>query len=360
MNRRRLATRIARMPLTVLLTLGTVTSASASVFCVDTAAELHAALATAETNGVEDHIKIEVGTYSANDGTSAFSYLATGHDALTITGDHIANSPNGCDLWLPGARMTTLSGLDARRVLRLSSGTGVARISVSDLIITRGDAAGSGGGIAVGVTGFRGDVTIERVTFHRNVASASGGGLSVITGGHVLVSNNVFSLNQSLSNGAIGVSIADENVGDAGLEFSSNTVFGNSCAAGCTTGGLRYTSEKAGLLLNNLFVGNDGADFETTSAATALVNNNIGGLLGTPPVTSVGNLALTEVGFVDDGGTVVDLHLADDSPVIDRGTEAFGVPPADLDGPTRIYGSHIDLGAYENKSFRFANSFESP
>ena len=97
----------------------------AADFCVGTSAELNTALATAASNGQDDIIKIQKGTYIGN-----FIYSATTENfGLTLEGGH----SEGCTLWTLDATNTILDAQVSGAVLVLNAPNIGANFSVSGL-----------------------------------------------------------------------------------------------------------------------------------------------------------------------------------------------------------------------------------
>jgi hypothetical protein len=318
----------------------------AEMFCVETSVELRDALTVAATNGAADEIRVAVGTYSWHEGFTAFSYQSNENQALTISGDWLSSVPGACDLAAPGTRGTIISGLDERRPLVLSGGTGAGHITVRDLILTRGNSVGAGGALKIGELGHHGDVLIERVHFVDNRSATSGGAMYVESDSDITVTNSVFLRNRAevTAGAATFYSFTPTHT----FRFGNNTVVGNGCTGesrNCT-GGIRCLTVAPGAVYNNLFANNEGADLYVCGQLT-VANNNIGVVTGPPPPVSIGNVSVADPGFFDADGADVDLRLKETSPLIDAGTDALPLGTTDFDAHPRVAGDQVDIGAYE-------------
>jgi hypothetical protein len=92
----------------------------AANFCVGTADELKNALSVASTNGEEDLLKIQQGTYNGN-----FIYASTESYGLTIEGGYTAN----CTSRLLNPENTVLDGERAGTVLVLTNPAAVVMLA---------------------------------------------------------------------------------------------------------------------------------------------------------------------------------------------------------------------------------------
>jgi len=108
-------------------------------------------------------------------------------------------------------------------------------------------------------------------------------------------------------------------------------------------------------IYNSIFWNNTGADIQATTTeirADLVLKNNIYqsiSVVPPPDLEPVGTLN-TNPAFVDAAGG--DFHIANNSPAKDSGTSAIpdGVPSSDIEGLQRVVGSAIDRGPYENQS----------
>jgi hypothetical protein len=160
---------------------------------------------------------------------------------------------------------------------------------------------------------------IRNNLFARNIGP-NAPAVFVYSDNHVDVSNNTF-----VDNVATDTTL-DERVTFAsftfsGIDFSNNVFRGNNAASTPATFDLHATNR------------------------TDLSDNAIAAVAGTPRSES-GTIA-ADPRFVD--AAHGNYRLADDSPLIDAGTDApaGGAAESDLDGVARLQGAHLDIGAYE-------------
>lgn len=256
-------------------------------------------------------------------------------------------------------------------------------------------------------------VNIENNRFEQNRSFERGGAVFIDPLCQVIISNNIFKWNRSIgwsfipgwtfvfgSGGAVGTS------DDTGFSptISNNQFFNNR-----SNNGIIYTSNRHGLIFNNIICNNsgsgimDGHQLSTTRIynntivnnqtanggvqlfSAAVVYNNIcwgnephpgwvtdqiqigfnstptlfyncvqygnGGLYSTDKYPEF-ELPSAGSGLAYDGAAC-DWKLKDNSPCVNRGTvdtSGLFIPEFDLIGNPRIYGVSIEMGCYENQS----------
>jgi hypothetical protein len=331
-------------------------------FCVGTTAELRSALQTAASNGTDDQIRVKTGTYRG-DGAGPVASVATSEDgALTLRGGYVDVAGFECASLSSDPTATNIDGEDVRAGLRLAALPGSsAAITVQNLTLTRGSTAEFGAGLDVGgVSGYTGNVLIERVIFVDNVASF-GGALNGYTAGTFTLRNSVFRGNVATDNGAASVVASHPGTAAYRIFIGGNTFVTNACTDDdppCNAGvriGLSGNARAA--VFNNAFVLSDGTDLSFNGNGLAdLLSNNLQAFTGTPGVQS-GNLMLTEPGFVDLLGGNFRLRFT--SPLREAGNGAFDLGALDAAGRPRLSDERYDIGAFENDEILFSDSFES-
>ena len=112
-------------------------TSKAATYCVANEAELLNVLAEATSNGQNDRIQIQQGTYTGN-----FIYESTEPYGVTIEGDYT----EGCTVRVVGAAKTVLDAQNSGRVLTLNSPSVAADFSVIGLAIQNGNVTGNFGG----------------------------------------------------------------------------------------------------------------------------------------------------------------------------------------------------------------------
>lgn len=347
------------------LLMGTVfaSPADAAVFCVGTNAQLQQAFTDAASNGEADTIQIESGTYTGTNAV-AFAYSTSQNSSLSVSGGWYSNPPDQlCVRQVSNPHATTLSGSDARQVLKLSGAPGTTGyLSISNLTISGGFTAQQGAGLSIGGgAGFLGNIVVTRVIMERNTTTTYGGGMSLYTEGIANVRNNLFLLNRcSIANCAFSFTANAIDTSTTRIFIGSNTVVGNACSSGatCANGGGRFGGSARTLFYNNVFAANVASDIALVDQGGGidLYYNNYVTQSGSAPTQLVGNLAYANPGFVDLLND--DLRPTLDSPLRNAGTEDFVLSTIDLQGEPRINEGRVDIGAYESSDRIFANGFD--
>ena len=293
------------------------------------------------------------------------------------------------DLSIQGPETGSMT-IDAGGLSRVLSITGAGTDATLDGLTLTGGASGiaNGGGVYVG----GGTVALSDCTISGNSASVYGGGVFVL-GGTVTVTGGTVSGNTAPFGGGVyeldgnvtvtGVIVSDNHSSNVGPYTSSGgglyvqggtatladtVIRGNSATNGggmyvhagvvtllnctvsgnwATTGGGIY-NQGLSTTLNNTIVSLNTASSQTTDLSGSLAGqgNLIGGDPGfvrNPSAGPDGTWGTTD----DDAG---DLHLRMGSPCVDRGVNALAVNgqlTTDADGLARIFGSQVDIGAYE-------------
>jgi hypothetical protein len=299
---------------------------------------------------------------------------------ITLTTGELAINKN-LTINGPGAKVLTVSGNNASRVLRIDLGS---TVTINGLTIANGNGAGAGiGGLGGGILN-EGALTITGCSVSDSSSGSNGGGISnrnTLTITNSALSNNLSSKggaidNQGLlavSNSTISNNSARVNGGglinsspDFNLRFvtlTNCTVTGN--RAGVAGGGISGFSHET--LKNTMVAGNfSGAtpnDIQGTieSASHSLigdagssggisdgVNGNIVGVggSGTRDITTILNT------FLGDYGGQTKTHLlVCGSPAINAGDNTLAAPlTTDQRGAARVVNTTVDIGAVEMQS----------
>ena len=271
----------------------------------------------------------------------------------------------------------------------VGSGCGICCSSFSPLVIRNNIVTGNGGGGGIYCGG-------SPPIISNNVISGNTGGSGIYAGG--TITNNLITGN-------------DNSVGEGGGIYcgGSSTVISRNTIAGNTTklyGGGVYCSSGSPVISNNIIVGNCAADTTTgwgqgggigcnSSTAPIIVNNTVvrnfasgegGGIWSSSASPTISNtiIAINSSGVYASGGSPTlrnncvfnpagyyysglsagsgdisadpkllatdfgNIHLTADSPCIDAGFDgAVQADWVDLDGQSRIQGTHVDIGADE-------------
>lgn len=347
------------------------TTACAATFCVSDATELQNALTTAQSNGEDDVIKIEEGTYYAPSG--GFEYAAVNFPDddydLEISGGWYAPFNFACLGHHNTPFQTVLDGNGSGSVMTLFVRVH-SNVTVRLLTFARGGTGSTynvAGGLKVFNTydsqtgdGYFGTITIERNAFIENTAWADAGlYLGVFQSESTAlyrVINNLFLHNHGTHGpGAAGLFIGDGN----GIYLTNNTVLFNTTddTNPDATGGIEQSGANAAqFVANNNFWGNDGFDFlmyqQGVYVDYKLIDNNYQSLGGAPPTQMAGNLSAEPE--YQDPLALFDYNFTPtrNSPLVDAGANPppistkWYVPDTDLFGSGRRV-ENVDIGAYE-------------
>jgi len=329
-------------------------TAHAHTFCVNTAAELTAALNSAQSTykNEDNEVDLTHGTYVGN-----FSFVITNTHAIAIRGGFY-NFFGGCTAdATPDAALTVLDAGGSGTVLSIYPQVAVhtsGAVTISGLTFAHGHETvqTNGAGLYVGFIGlYNGDVTIERNIFRDNTNTTStGGGAGVVAsiGGVLTVRNNMFYDNASRSWSALSMfnSAGHANITNNTIayNFLSGTFASNAMVSYSGNG------DAYAVFVNNIimYALGSGSDIALNSQM-ALFNNDIGVAYGSPDPISNNTISVNP-SFVDAANG--NLHLRPDSPMVNLGTDTNnalfgGMSTYDLDGNDRVMGPAIDLGAYE-------------
>jgi len=160
----------------------TITS-SAATFCVANETELLNVLAEAASNGQNDRIQIQQGTYNGS-----FIYDSTEPYGVTIAGGYTA----GCTLRVVDANNTVLDAQNSGRVLTINSPNVAADFVVVGLTIQNGNVAGNFGG-GLYISAGTGKIALADNRISNNNTNTSGGGSYIAGNGAsvTLISNTI-------------------------------------------------------------------------------------------------------------------------------------------------------------------------
>jgi len=323
----------------------------AATFCVGTAAELHAALLAAETNGEDDFVRVRNGHYVGN-----FFYLANEVKSLQIVGGYVLLF-GGCVRISDDPATTALEPPGAGEVLALTlSGSATAAVTpllrVSLLTVQNGTRG-------LRLTNALDDQAVNfEVSRNRIVGATDGGLLMNVIDGNVRIDNNLFTGISSDNPGvALELSMPHVNSGSA-LYVTHNTIVDNQVLdAGSSHVSLVGAAGNEATFANNIIRDNGWVDlFLDPDVETTVYNNDFELLVGTPDFES-GNVDLP-ASFVD--AAALDFRLAYGSLVRNLGHVAppGGLPTVDIVGKPRNQPPLPDLGAWE-VPWIFASGFEA-
>ena len=327
----------------------------ADTYCVtagDTAA-LKAALTFAESNGADDVIELQGGTYSLTSAETLRYYPNTEQHDLTIEGGYSDFFGNPCGLApaSPDARGTVIDGGQLELTLPGGSGSITIRgITVSNAIssnqwpvpVAVGGLAGSTGNISIFNSMFLGNVSVS------NQAVALGA-----VDGSLSIQNVVFASNGTLT-GDYPVAISGFRMDPNALCVSVvNSTFTNNTSSGPAVG---FTTPFClAVVANDVFWGDASGDVEFGSPSMVYVANSDFGDL-----TEIANTNAVAVLNIDPMFNS-DFSLDNASRLHDAGSKGgFIFTPAQFDafGNPRVVGAMPDVGAYETQDDIFGDYFD--
>jgi len=243
-----------------------------------------------------------------------------------------------------------------------------AQVGIGQTIVSGNSANFGGGGLDLFIGSQNAAMQIKYSEFSGNTTSGPGGGALISAGENrqLFLANSTVSGNSGSLGGAIRVA------GDMSLEVKYSTIANNYATTG--TGGLLTLLPNGCDISNSILAGNTtGPDDDPedlrgiddlcdvrhslVSGKYSEFNNVTGNVLYQDPRMDP---------LADNGGSGGRTHaLRADSPAIDAGDAAATAPSTDQRGSpfVRIFGSEVDMGAYERQDFPdaiFSDRFESP
>lgn len=195
--------------------------------------------------------------------------------------------------------------------------------------------------IGGGVSCISGSPIIANNLITGNSASTRGGGIGCGWGASPIIVNNLITGNFAPSGAGIGC----ESHNGSWPTITNNTIVGNT--ADSVGGGILCDSSSP-WISNNIVASNTNCGIYVMSSSPVLRNNCVHGnsliqYSGVAP--GVGDISADPLLFDPAGWG---FHLTQSSPCIDAGwTSAPWMPETDVDGAARVYGSAVDIGAYE-------------
>ena len=278
-----------------------------------------------------------------------------------ITAVHTANPDSYGAVGLPPLRGTSIiTGNNATiqrdasaPLFRLFYIADTAAVAIDSFTLRNGYAAGSSGilGSNSGGGGIfnRGNLTIDRATWHQNRTTDGHGGALFNLEGSVIITQSTFAAN-SVSSAGYGGAIFNQN---GTLELQYNTVASNTAA---NNGGAVYNyGGSASLTLVGSLLADSGHNNQdcvnnggTVSTASSLIESHSGCGNGSPLVTDP---LLADFGDHGGGSNTFALQLA--SPALDAITPGVNgcntTITIDQRGETRPFDRGCDIGAYEEE-----------
>ena len=334
--------------------------AHAAAFCVSTSSQLETALAIAANNGEDDQIELSWGTYTSSG--DAFVYSSNESHSLSLVGGFIDLLGGGpCSTHVRGANFTRLDGAGGKAVLLAYFSGASGDLVLSDLSLQNGVAVGAyDSPIYVGgAAGWNGNISIGRTVIRGNSCSATPVFIGT-HGGEITIANSVFEDNQYLEDPITfgrAVAIHSDAASGDGVFLINDTFAYNRAIADPAS--MLPAIELSGTgyckVVNSVFWNGGGQELAlgcNGPNATGLWNDDIGAFFGT--FTTSNNVFAKDPRFV----STTDLRPGGGSPLVDAGTNAFGLTNYDVLGQPRVVFGTVDIGAYEQPDRIFRNGFE--
>ncbi|CAN5448328.1 hypothetical protein BH11PLA2_BH11PLA2_40180 [soil metagenome] len=253
-----------------------------------------------------------------------------------------------------------------------NDGGAITLTSSGNLIIRNSTLSGNVAGSSAGADGgvlyinLAGNVTIENSTLSGNSANGRGGALYLRNGTQIIsnttISGNTTSSAAGTGGGGIAVLGTTGSVSIRNSTIVNNSSISSSTTAGANGGGIASTPSGVPLTFESSIVaGNSSSttatDISSAAAGITLINSAVGVATGfTQDGSSANNLAFginLKLGALQSNGGIGFTHLpAADSPLLDKGTNSYGLTTDQRGGGTntaqfpRSKGT-TDIGAVE-------------
>ncbi len=349
-----IATRVVAL-CAVLALMTSEHEADAATFCIMSGdvAGLESAINTAQTDGEDDDIQLQSGTYALAGADLVYSPDTEQHD-LTIEGGYAEFFGNSCGLApsSPDADATILTGGQVKFAMPHGDGSiNLRGITLENMVVPMQNE------VSISVGGFgdsTGAVVVDNVKFLDNVSSTPAVIFLSPGAGSMSIRNSLFARNVA----AMGFSYVELDGFDPNADLCIEVV--NSTFVTNPSTGVRLTTPTClSILANDIFWGHSGNFYADSPALAYLMEDDFFN------PTDAANTHATDLISLDPLFNA-DFSLADYSLLRNRGSDGgFGYTPGDFDvvGNPRIYdagqpGSHADIGAYEIQDVIFASALD--
>ena len=319
----------------IILMAGFSTGARSATFCVSTPAQLSIALSVAQSNGQDDTIYLQTGTYLLS---SELQYTAAINETyrLAIIGGQAA----AC----AGYASSGSSVLDGQNLVRQLSINATGEVDIGRITFQQGNPAQyAGGALNVVNTSAAGTYIFASQFVSNQTAPGHPGGaiyVSSSTQGDISLWSNLFIANTGSSAGAVYLD------GNHNTYVTGNTILANTLINHAGLGGLDLAGTGHYWISNNILWNNEGNDVYDQNGNTDFANNDIGVKGGFAPLSESNDLSVDP-----DFNGFLSVSLAPASPLVNAGldTAPGGVGGCcDPSGNPRVQGKHVDIGAFES------------
>ncbi len=220
--------------------------------------------------------------------------------------------------------------------------------ALSSPVIQNNTITGCSGNMAGGIFVYRySNPTITGNTIISNLTDKGGSGITIAAESTPIVSNNVIALN-GYNAGRFGVGAGifiQQNEEMPSPRITNNVIYKNGAAG--SEGEAIFVDGSAPVISNNI-IAHNGSGLYLPDGAAITSNNCLfenAGYNYSGQFPGVGDIE-ADPKFVN--AAAGDFHLATDSQCIDRGNDSVvREGELDKDGSPRVYGAHVDIGAYE-------------
>lgn len=325
--------------------LASAAPADAATFCVKDAQGLKVALTLAQSNGEDDVIQLQAGTYTPS--TASFVYQADEANSLTLAGGYFTLPEQAaCAFQLSGAGFTKIDGGGIKAPLYIDATAAESGIAVSNLTVQNAVSVNSVPPLHLVGAGV---VALENVMVRDNQVDAYAAQIGS-SNSQVSVRNCAF-VENSATAPIVRTILVSANAGvTPALVFNNNTVAANVGMAGALFAG---SGDMA--IANNVFWNNGGTDLLSDGSGSNTLSNNDYGTLSGNWVNDM-NALHVDPAFIAPG----DFRLRSNSILRDAGDNNVvgGVGSSDAAGGERVVFGTVDIGAYEVPDRIFQNDFE--
>ncbi|MEO5626973.1 MAG: choice-of-anchor Q domain-containing protein [Dokdonella sp.] len=330
-----------QLSIAAALTLSAASQADAATFCVKDALALKIALTNAQTNGEDDVIQVQMGTFTPS--LASFVYQSAEANSLTITGGFSV----GCASQSLGAQFTIIDGGGTKAPLSIDTTAAESSVSISNLTVQNGISVGSAAPLHLASTG---GVGVENVIVRANQVDGFAADVSS-SNGSVQIRSSVFVDNTAIGDLASAVGVSSSAGLDPAIIFNNNTIAANVGMVGALVAGSGNAN-----ISNNVLWANGGTDLVSIGTGVRDLTNNDYGTRSGNTNTDINALHVDPL-FMGIG----DFSLRANSPMRDAGDNGVigGIGMWDASGNVRVISGIVDMGAYEVPDIIFQDGFES-